>query len=239
VVQRCLPPQAAAAAFACLPARSAHILAAHMAKLKDQNTADTRAHIMEVARQQFMQKGYAGASINTIVDATRVTKPTVYYHFKNKAGLFAALVEDAYNRCYEERRGAIDINTPTAEQIYQVIAADFAFCLAAPDLVRFVIALTFALPDDKPLDMRPLHNRDYEFFRAIIERGRERGELCCDDAGEAAIALQGLITINIMSFLQMGKTPEFLSPARARAVAAVLLAGIAADALPAKKPRQK
>src|ERR1044071_823772 len=147
-----------------------------MVKIKGQSTAATKAHILEVARRQFMRKGYAGASINTIVDATRVTKPTVYYHFKNKAGLFAALVEDAYNRCYEERRRAVDTEVHAEEQIYQVIAADFAFCLQSPDLVRFVAALTFALPDDKPLDLRPLHNRDYEFFRAIIERGLERGE---------------------------------------------------------------
>jgi AcrR family transcriptional regulator len=199
-----------------------------MAKIKDQSTAATREHILEVARHQFMRKGYAGASINTIVDATRVTKPTVYYHFKNKAGLFAALVEDAYDRAYHRRRAALDERASTAEQIYQAIAADFAFCLESPDLVRFVAALTFALPDDKPLDLRPLHNRDYEFYRSIIERGMTRKELRCNDAGEAAIALQGLITINIMSFLQMEKTTDFLAPARARAVAAVLLEGIKA-----------
>jgi AcrR family transcriptional regulator len=199
-----------------------------MAKIKDQNSAETREHILEIARQQFMRKGYAGASINTIVDATRVTKPTVYYHFKNKAGLFAALVEDAYNRAAERRERSVDLNASAADQIFQVIAVDFEYCLESPDLMRFVIALTFALPDDKPLDMRPLHNRDYEFYRSIIERGMARGELRCPDAGEAAIALHGLITINIMSFLQMEKTAEFLSPERARALAGVLLEGIKA-----------
>lgn len=197
-----------------------------MGRTKEQNAADTRAHILEVARRQFLKKGYNGASINTIVDATRVTKPTVYYHFKNKAGLFSALVGDAYDRCYEQRRRAVNRQATAAEQIYQVIAADFAFCLESPDLVRFVIAMTFALPEEKPIDLRALHNRDYEFFRAIIELGIERGELSCNDAGEAAIALQGLITINIMSFLQMGKGADFLSAERARAVAAVLLEGI-------------
>jgi hypothetical protein len=41
------------------------------------------------------------------------------------------------------------------------------------------------------------------------------------------MALQGLIAINIMSYLKMGHQPEFLSPLRARDVAAVLLQGIA------------
>lgn len=199
-----------------------------MGKLKGQDSRETKAHILAVAREQFMRKGYAGASINEIVDATNVTKPTVYYHFKNKEGLFAALVTDAYDRCFQQRCQALKPKAFVAEQIYQVIAADFSFCLQEPDLVRFVIALTFALPEDKPLDLATLHERDYKFFQSIIQNGITNGELRSIDAGEAAIALQGLITINIMSFLQMSKPPDFLSLERAQAVADVLLTGIKA-----------
>lgn len=115
---------------------------------KEASRLKTREHILQVAREQFYRKGYSGVSINEIVDELEVTKPTVYYHFGSKAGLFAALVQDAYDRYYEHRRQAVDSAAPAAEQIYQVIAADFACCLAETDLVRFVAALTFALPED-------------------------------------------------------------------------------------------
>ena len=196
---------------------------------------ETRVHIMEVARRQFFKTGYAGTSINAIVEATRFTKPTIYYHFKNKAELFASLVQDAYDRCFEHRRSAVDAKTSAFAQICQVIAADFAFCLATPDLVRFVVALTFALPEDKPVDLTAIHSRDHGFFRAIIERGMATGEFDCADPGDAAMALQGLIAINIMSYLKMGHEPEFLSPGRARDVAAVLLQGIAGKRSEGKK----
>jgi TetR/AcrR family transcriptional regulator, cholesterol catabolism regulator len=188
---------------------------------------DTRNHIMEVARSQFFKTGFAGTSINSIVDATKFTKPTVYYHFKNKAELFASLVHDAYDRCFEHRRNAVDPKLPAAEQLYQAVAADFAFCLATPDLVRFVVALTFALPGDHSIDLSAIHSRDHESFRALIERGMSTGEFDCVDSGDAAIAVQGLIAINIMSYLKMGHPPEFLSSQRARDVADVLLKGIA------------
>src|SRR5207253_1499546 len=110
---------------------------------KEQNSRETREHILEVARRQFFKKGFSGASINTIVDASNVSKPTVYYHFKSKAGLFAALVEDAFERCFERRRISVRAEASLAEQIYQIIAADFAFCLESPELVHFVLALTF------------------------------------------------------------------------------------------------
>ncbi|MBI4851311.1 MAG: TetR/AcrR family transcriptional regulator [Acidobacteria bacterium] len=201
-----------------------------MPKIKGQDPKETKAHILAIARQQFMRKGYAASSINDIVGATTVTKPTVYYHFKNKEGLFAALVEDAYERCYQERFCAVEPKASIEEQIYQVIAADFSFCLEEPDLVRFVIALTFALPEDKPLDLKALHTRDYEFFRSIIERGIASKELKQIDAGEVALALQGTIIINIMSYLKMHKTPEFLSLDRAKALTEILLTGIKASA---------
>lgn len=188
---------------------------------------ETRNHIMEVARRQFFKTGYAGTSINSIVDATKFTKPTVYYHFKNKAELFASLVHDAYDRCFEHRQNAVDPGLPASEQLYRVIAADFAFCLATPDLVRFVVALTFALPDDHAIDLSATHSRDHEFFRSLIERGMSTGEFDCVNSGDAAIALQGLIAINIMSYLKMGHGPEFLSAGRARQLADVLLQGIA------------
>jgi TetR/AcrR family transcriptional regulator of autoinduction and epiphytic fitness len=188
---------------------------------------ETRNHIMDVARSQFFKTGYAGTSINAIVDATKFTKPTVYYHFKNKAELFASLVHDAYDRCFVHRRNAVDPLLPVSEQLYQMIAADFTFCLATPDLVRFVVALTFALPEDHAIDLSAIHRRDHESFRSLIERGMSTGEFDCVDAGDAAIAVQGLIAINIMSYLKMGHGPEFLSAERARDVVNILLQGIA------------
>lgn len=136
-------------------------------------------------------------------------------------------MHDSYDRCFEHRKQAVDPNLPASEQLCQAIAADFAFCLATPDLVRFVVALTFDLPDDHSIDLSAIHSRDHLFFRALIERGMSAGEFDCVNSGDAAIALQGLIAINIMSYLKMGHEPEFLSSKRARDVADVLLQGIA------------
>ena len=190
------------------------------------STEQTKAHILEVAREQFFKKGYAATSINDIIDLCDVTKPTVYYHFKNKAGLFAALVEQAYHDAYEQRREQVDQNAAAVEQIRQVVQADFAFCLAQPELVQFVLSLSFPLPDEQAIDLRQIHQRDYEFFREIIERGTASGELNCADTVSAALMLQGAIAINIMSFLKMKHDADFLSPERAREVADALLDGI-------------
>ncbi|MGI9055712.1 MAG: TetR/AcrR family transcriptional regulator [Pyrinomonadaceae bacterium] len=186
----------------------------------------TREHILKVARKEFFNKGYGAASINTIVDAADVTKPTVYYHFKNKEGLFNALVEESFERMFDHRRNAVNETLSIEKQIAKVIALDFDFCLKQPELVRFLLSQTFNLPGEYDNDLTEIHYRDYEFFRDLIERGNERGELNCKDTVSAALALQGIIDINIVSFLKMNHDPDFLSPKRAREITKMFLNGI-------------
>ena len=89
--------------------------------MQKENVQNTKDHILEVARKEFFTKGYGAASINTIVDAADVTKPTVYYHFKNKEGLFKALVAESYDRCYENRLKAVDETSSVKEQMYRLL----------------------------------------------------------------------------------------------------------------------
>jgi AcrR family transcriptional regulator len=49
------------------------------------------ASLVTVAREFFAERGYANASLNTIVAAAELTKGAVYYYFPNKRELFRAV----------------------------------------------------------------------------------------------------------------------------------------------------
>jgi TetR/AcrR family transcriptional regulator, regulator of autoinduction and epiphytic fitness len=49
--------------------------------------------ILDGATQEFMAHGYAATSMNQIAIAAKVSKPTLYTYFQDKAGLFVALIE--------------------------------------------------------------------------------------------------------------------------------------------------
>lgn len=51
----------------------------------------TALRILDVAAQLFMQRGYRAVSINDILQAAGVTKPTLYYYFKDKEELFVQM----------------------------------------------------------------------------------------------------------------------------------------------------
>jgi AcrR family transcriptional regulator len=51
----------------------------------------TSRKIVATAAQLFMQRGYRAVSINDIVNAAGVTKPTLYYYFPDKGELFVQM----------------------------------------------------------------------------------------------------------------------------------------------------
>lgn len=62
--------------------------------------APTAARVIATARQLFMQRGYRAVSINDLVSAAEITKPTLYYHFADKEELFVQMVLHVLNELH-------------------------------------------------------------------------------------------------------------------------------------------
>lgn len=56
---------------------------------------ERRQALLDAARDVFLEKGYANATIDAVVERAGGSKATVYSLFENKEGLFAALVAEA------------------------------------------------------------------------------------------------------------------------------------------------
>ena len=54
-----------------------------------------RARLLEAVTALFAQKGYASTYVREIVTRAGVTKPVLYYYFKNKGGLFCSILDSA------------------------------------------------------------------------------------------------------------------------------------------------
>jgi AcrR family transcriptional regulator len=53
----------------------------------------SKEKVLKAAIRVFSKKGYDGASMREIAESARLTKPMIYYHFKNKQDLYLCLLE--------------------------------------------------------------------------------------------------------------------------------------------------
>jgi TetR/AcrR family transcriptional regulator len=65
----------------------------------------TRAAILEAATRIFASRGFVGASIRDITDASGINKSPIYHHFGSKEGLYAAVKQNLAAACDRQSVG--------------------------------------------------------------------------------------------------------------------------------------
>jgi AcrR family transcriptional regulator len=146
---------------------------------KPANLSDTRQQLLRAALKHFANSGYAATSVQDIVDDARVSKPALYYHFQDKAGLFQALVHEAHDERYRVLREAAARGGDIRTQLENILAALFDFFRGHRELIRISFATMFAAPGEVPenLGYSDKCERNFEFVHALIQRAQKNGEL--------------------------------------------------------------
>lgn len=139
----------------------------------------TRQLILRAALKRFADGGYAATSVQHIVDDARVSKPALYYHFTDKAGLFRALVHEAHDERYRILREAAKNHSGIRAQLEGVLAGLFDYFRQNRELMRISFATMFAAPGEVPEDLACAEKceRNFEFVHALIKAAQKKGEL--------------------------------------------------------------
>jgi AcrR family transcriptional regulator len=73
---------------------------------------ERREQLIEVARELFAEKGFAGTSIEEVALRGHVSKPVVYEHFGGKEGLYAVVVDREMRRLLDGIESALSAGHP-------------------------------------------------------------------------------------------------------------------------------
>ena len=96
------------------------------------------ADIIEIATREFADKGFAGARIDDIAEATRTSKRMIYYYFGSKEGLYIRVLEEAYRRIREiEAQLHLDDLSPEGA-LRKLVGFTVDYQRDNPDFIRLV-----------------------------------------------------------------------------------------------------
>ncbi|RYM06642.1 TetR/AcrR family transcriptional regulator [Sporolactobacillus sp. THM7-7] len=85
--------------------------------------------IMNAARDLFVSKGYQHVSMRQIAQKLGYSHGAIYYHFKNKAELFFALVEDHFQLLDRQLDEILKQNLEPEEKLKQIMLGFIRFGL--------------------------------------------------------------------------------------------------------------
>ncbi len=131
--------------------------------------------ILDIATQEFVDKGLAGARIDEI--AGRATKRKIYYYFEGKDDLYRAVLARAYRRVRESESG-VDLEKGSApDALRRLVEHDVRYHSQHPELVRLVMNENIHRAEHlKQIEELPAGNaRVIEMLRRLIQRGEADG----------------------------------------------------------------
>lgn len=170
---------------------------------------ETRKQILRAALKHFANGGYAATSVQQIVGEAKVSKPALYYYFRDKAGLFEALVNEALDERLRIMEEAAARGKTFREQAREILAGLFDHFQKNRELTRIAFSTAFAAPGEVPpgLDHLKTCKRNLEFLHTLIKRAQQAGELDRRfDSQELAYGFYGQTNFYIKAHLLM---PQF------------------------------
>lgn len=170
----------------------------HKKEQKAMHEGDARERLLKAALKLFTQSGYAATSVRELVEEAGVTKPVLYYYFKNKEGIYSEIVKthftsiDALFDYYLKCPGSV------SERLTNLFDRILSFVIENKDFVRLMHAIYYGPPQGAPyFDFETFCGDVHGFIAAMIEEGIRTGEYREHSASDMGWVVFGVIHTSI------------------------------------------
>ncbi len=148
-----------------------------------ENSAATRARLLELGLERFPQRGYSATSIRDLLDGSGLAIGAFYYHFSSKTEFFLALLDHVSGP--RGASGALARSTPTASLEEAILLAMGPLGSDPARGAMSLVVADFALvhrddPDVRArvMEVRRHAVREIADFLAVMQgRGLVRGDM--------------------------------------------------------------
>jgi AcrR family transcriptional regulator len=187
---------------------------------------DRRSEIIWMAVKFFSDRGYNGTGLKDIATALHMTRPALYYYFKDKDELLSAVIAEAASDSLKHSFSRATAGEgDVAEILYTRLKDRVAYFLGEKlPLYRMLLSERYALPQSAVDTLEEGEITEVRAVTALLAKGVETGELDVHSPSVTARLILSLI----------GAVPRWFDPKRANAeetanlVASMVLNGLKA-----------
>lgn len=164
---------------------------------------EKRERILRAAEALFDAQGYANTTIEQIVQQLGVTKPFVYYYFRNKQEIFETLSWAPAVACFTAMDFAADDDRPAHVKVTEGIERLIRATLEHHPSAFFPYREPQVYRPEYLAAQKDLANHFYDRLCALLEQGRDDGMFEFNDTKITALA-----TCSLPGFLYNWYRPD-------------------------------
>ena len=187
----------------------------------------TRDRVLRLADALFARRGYAAVSMRDVALASGVTKPALYYHFRDKDALFTECLLLHQMQLGERLRAALEVPGSLADRVAAAAAALIAGAAHHPARTRSDVVEHLPEAERVRIDASFDENVMAPLVRLFGEAVAEAEARAGVDPELAAVALVAVCTSGLPGQSTAGPGAADATAALAAQVADVLLRGVA------------
>lgn len=189
----------------------------------ENNTKDT---IFATAAQLFAQKGYNGVSMREISERSGVTKPTIYYYFGSKEGIYEELIETGMQYVVSSFEKIVEKDASAKDKLVMMTKTFFQLTIDAPEFSKFFMTIVTPLSDNAVLEkFYKKMRRQGNAIMTVIQQGIESGEFGVSAKPELATQIIGGVWQHYI-WIQLASKKKVLTDQLAEEIIEILFKGL-------------
>jgi len=157
-----------------------------------------RERLLKAAMELFARKGYAATTTREIVAAAGVTKPVLYYYFRNKEGIFLELMREAALRFEAIIDQSLAEKGSARKRLLQLYDQAFALIVERIEVARVMQSIYYGPPQGAPfVDFDAFHFKFQEAVKDLVEEGIGKGEFRKGKVADMVWAILGVFDVSV------------------------------------------
>jgi AcrR family transcriptional regulator len=156
------------------------------------STDAKRERILRAAERLFHLQGYADTTIDQVVRELGVTKPYVYYYFRNKQEIFEVLAWEPSVACFTVLDGP-DMGRPAHEMVARALQEVIRLTIVYYPASFFAFRDPQAFRPEFAAELTRLANHFYKKLCVLLEQARADGTL---EFGNTRVTAQAACSIS-------------------------------------------